>query len=130
MGHVGLTPQSIHQFGSYKARGVEPKEAQRIVDDARAIEQAGAFALVVEKVPAELGRKLTAAVGIPVIGLGAGPHCDGQILVTPDMLGMFTRFRPRFVRRYLELAKAIGEAVGRYGADVRSGSFPGGDESY
>ena len=130
MGHIGLTPQSIHQFGSYKARGVEASEAQRIVDDAKAIEQAGAFALVVEKVPAELGRRITESVQIPVIGIGAGPHCDGQILVTHDMLGMFTRFRPRFVRRYLELAKLIGEAIGEYGKDVRSGSFPNQDESY
>lgn len=130
MGHIGLTPQSIHQFGSYKARGVEASEAQRILDDAKAIEQAGAFALVVEKVPAELGRRITESVKIPVIGIGAGPHCDGQILVTHDMLGMFTRFRPRFVRRYLELAKQIGEAIGEYGKDVRSGSFPNQDESY
>lgn len=130
MGHLGLTPQSIHQFGSYKARGVEPREAQRIVDDARSLEQAGAFAVVVEKVPAELARTLQQSVAIPVIGIGAGPHCDGQILVTHDLLGMFTRFRPRFVRRYLELAEAIGGAIGKYGDDVRNGTFPGPDESY
>ena len=130
MGHLGLTPQSIHQFGSYKARGVDPQEAQRIVDDAQSLTEAGAFALVVEKVPAELARRVTQAVPIPIIGIGAGPHCDGQILVTHDMLGMFTRFRPRFVRRYLELAQSIGAAVAQYGKDVRSGAFPSADESY
>jgi 3-methyl-2-oxobutanoate hydroxymethyltransferase len=130
MGHVGLTPQSIHQFGSYKARGVDAQEAQRILDDAAALEQAGAFAIVVEKVPAQLAQRLAGALRIPVIGIGAGARCDGQILVTHDMLGMFSRFRPRFVRRYLELAETIGTAVAQYGADVRAGSFPGPDESY
>lgn len=130
MGHLGLLPQSIHQYGTYRTRGVDDAEAQRIGDDARCLEQAGAFALVLEKVPAELARAVTAAVGIPVIGIGAGPHCDGQILVTHDLLGLFTRFRPRFVRRYAELGAAISEAVGRYGQDVRSGSFPGPAESY
>jgi 3-methyl-2-oxobutanoate hydroxymethyltransferase len=130
MGHIGLTPQSIHQFGSYKARGVDHREAQRLIDDAVALEQAGAFALVVEKVPAELGRRIAESVQIPVIGIGAGPHTDGQILVTHDMLGMFTRFRPRFVRRYLELAQTIGDAVARYGTDVRNGEFPSAGESY
>ncbi|MGE3174872.1 MAG: 3-methyl-2-oxobutanoate hydroxymethyltransferase [Planctomycetota bacterium] len=130
MGHVGLTPQSIHQFGSYKARGQDAAEAQQILDDARSLEQAGAFALVVEKVPADLGRRLAEAVAIPVIGIGAGPGCDGQVLVTHDMLGMFTRFRPRFVRRYLELAQEITRAVASYTQDVRQGAFPGPDESY
>ncbi len=130
MGHLGLTPQSIHQFGSYKARGVDAVEAQRILDDAASLEQAGAFALVVEKVPAELAQRLAKRVAIPVIGIGAGPHCDGQILVTHDLLGMFTRFRPRFVRRYLELAQTIGAAIEQYGKDVRGGAFPNSDESY
>jgi len=130
MGHLGLTPQSIHQFGSYKARGTSESEAQGICNDARCLEQAGAFGLVLEKVPAELGRTVSETVSIPVIGIGAGPHCDGQILVTHDMLGMFRRFRPRFVRRYLELAAMINEAVTSYGDDVRNGNFPGADESY
>ncbi len=130
MGHVGLTPQSIHQFGSYKARGQDEAERQRILDGARSLAQAGAFALVVEKVPAELGQALAAAVEIPVIGIGAGPHVDGQILVTHDLLGLFTRFKPRFARRYLELATAIGDAVRGYCQDVRSGTFPSADESY
>jgi len=130
MGHVGLTPQSIHQFGSYRARGQDEAEHRRIVDDARALEQAGAFALVVEKVPAGLGQELASTLSIPVIGIGAGPHVDGQILVTPDLLGLFTRFRPRFVRRYAELGKTIGEAIASYCRDVQSGRFPGPDESY
>jgi 3-methyl-2-oxobutanoate hydroxymethyltransferase len=130
MGHVGLTPQSIHQFGSYKARGQDDAERQRILDGARSLAQAGAFALVVEKVPAELGQALAAAVEIPVIGIGAGPHVDGQILVTHDLLGLFTRFKPRFARRYLELATAIGDAVRGYCQDVRGGTFPSADESY
>jgi 3-methyl-2-oxobutanoate hydroxymethyltransferase len=130
MGHVGLTPQSIHQFGSYRARGQDEAEHRRIVDDARALEQAGAFALVVEKVPAALGQELAASLSIPVIGIGAGPHVDGQILVTPDLLGLFTRFRPRFVRRYAELGKTIGEAIASYCRDVQDGRFPGSEESY
>lgn len=130
MGHLGLTPQSIHQFGTYKARGQDDAEARRILDDAQCLQQAGAFALVVEKVPAELGGRLARSVDIPVIGIGAGPDTDGQILVTQDMLGMFTRFRPRFARRYLELAKEIGSAVGNYCRDVREGSFPSQSESY
>ena len=130
MGHLGLTPQSIHQFGSYRARGQDDAERQRLIDDARALEQAGAFAIVLEKVPADCGRAVTAAVGVPTIGIGAGPHTDGQILVTPDLLGLFTKFRPRFVRRYRELAKDIGEAVRSYCQDVQQGTFPGPDESY
>lgn len=130
MGHLGLTPQSIHQFGSYRARGQDGAEQQRIVDDARALEQAGVFAMVLEKVPADLGKRVAEAVAVPVIGIGAGPHVDGQILVTPDLLGLFTRFRPRFVRRYRELAKEIGDAVKEYCRDVQAGSFPGAGESY
>ncbi|HEX5052713.1 MAG TPA: 3-methyl-2-oxobutanoate hydroxymethyltransferase [Planctomycetota bacterium] len=130
MGHLGLTPQSIHQFGSYRARGQEPEEQRRILDDALALEQAGAFALVLEKVPAELGKQVAETVSMPVIGIGAGPHVDGQILVTHDLLGLFTRFRPRFARRYLELAQDIRKAVDTYCSDVRAGSFPNAGESY
>jgi 3-methyl-2-oxobutanoate hydroxymethyltransferase len=130
MGHLGLTPQSIHQFGSYRARGQDQDEQRRLVDDARALEQAGAFALVLEQVPADLGKEVTAALQIPVIGIGAGAHVDGQILVTHDLLGLFTRFRPRFARRYLELADSIDKAVADYCRDVRDGSFPDAGESY
>jgi 3-methyl-2-oxobutanoate hydroxymethyltransferase len=130
MGHLGLTPQSINQFGSYKTRGTDVKEQEQMIDDAKALEQAGAFAIVLEKVPSDLGKRMSEATSIPIIGIGAGPHTDGQILVTHDMLGMFTRFKPRFVRRYLELAKEIGGAVAGYCDDVRNGSFPNDDESY
>ena len=130
MGHLGLTPQSINQFGSYKTRGTEADEQQQLLDDALALEQAGAFAIVLEKVPADLGKRMAEATSVPIIGIGAGPHTDGQILVTHDMLGMFTRFKQRLVRRYLELATNIGSAVQSYCDDVRKGSFPNHDESY
>jgi 3-methyl-2-oxobutanoate hydroxymethyltransferase len=130
MGHLGLTPQSIHQFGSYKVRGTDDAEARGIADDAVALEQAGAFALVLEKIPALLAQQVTARLKIPTIGIGAGPHVDGQVLVTHDMLGLFTRFRPRFVRRYAELAQVIGDAVAAFGSDVRKGGFPGEGEAY
>jgi 3-methyl-2-oxobutanoate hydroxymethyltransferase len=130
LGHLGLTPQSIHRFGTYRVRGTDPEESARILADAQALEQAGACALVLEKVPAALARDVTRRLRIPTIGIGAGPHCDGQVLVTPDLLGLYTRFKPRFVRRYAELEQAVLEAAARYCADVRAGSFPGSDESY
>ena len=130
MGHLGLTPQSIHQFGSYRARGQDPAEQQQILAGAQALAAAGAFALVLEKVPASLARSVAEAVPIPVIGIGAGPDVDGQILVTHDLLGLFTRFRPRFVRRYAELGQSIGDAVRSYCQDVQRGDFPGPHESY
>lgn len=130
MGHLGLTPQSIHQFGSYRARGTDEAEQHRILDDAKALEQAGAFAIVLEKVPAALAERVTASVSVPTIGIGAGPHTDGQILVTHDLLGLFTRFRPRFVRRYKQLGAEIGDAVRAYCRDVQGGAFPSADESY
>ena len=130
MGHVGLTPQSINQFGTYKTRGTERDEQDRLVEDALALEQAGAFAIVLEKVPTELGKRMAESTSVPIIGIGSGPHTDGQILVTPDMLGMFTRFKPRFVRRYRELANDIGGAIRDYCQDVRDRAFPSQDESY
>lgn len=130
MGHLGLTPQSIHKFGSYKVRGVAPSEAEQIVKDAKALADAGIFALVLEKIPAALARTVVESVEIPVIGIGAGPWCDGQILVTPDMLGIVQRFRPRFVRRYAELGSAMENAFRQYCDDVRAGTFPSDDESY
>ncbi|MCB9877109.1 MAG: 3-methyl-2-oxobutanoate hydroxymethyltransferase [Planctomycetes bacterium] len=130
MGHLGLTPQSIHQFGTYKTRGTDAAEQDALVEDAVALADAGAFAIVLEKVPAALGKRMAEAVPVPIIGIGAGPHTDGQILVTADMLGMFTRFQPRFVRRYRELATEIGQAIGEYCKDVRDGGFPSDAESY
>ncbi len=130
MGHLGLTPQSIHQFGSYKERGATPEEADTIKRDAEALQQAGVFSIVLEKVPAALAADVTSIVDVPTIGIGAGPGCDGQILVWADMLGVTTEFRPRFVRRYAELAEVMTTAVGSYVQDVRNHSFPTQEESY
>ena len=130
MGHLGLTPQSIHKFGSYRTRGTTPAEAKQMVKDARALEDAGAFAIVLEKIPVELAREISRTISIPTIGIGAGRDCDGQILVTHDMLGLFSRFRPRFVRRYAEMASSMQEAFRKYCSDVRKRSFPSEAESY
>jgi 3-methyl-2-oxobutanoate hydroxymethyltransferase len=121
MGHVGLTPQSIHRFGGFRVQ----RDAERLLEDARALEQAGVFAIVVECVPAELARDITAAVKVPTIGIGAGTACDGQVLVTHDLLGLFEDLRPRFVKRYAELGDTIRAAVLQYCAEVRERRFPG-----
>lgn len=130
MGHLGLTPQSIHRFGTYQVRATTPEEALELRRDARALEDAGCFALVIEKVPAQLATEVARELAIPVIGIGAGGGCDGQILVTHDMLGLYTRFHPRFVRRYAELGKQLQDAVREYVRDVQSGAFPSQAESY
>jgi 3-methyl-2-oxobutanoate hydroxymethyltransferase len=130
MGHLGLTPQSIHKFGTYRTRGVDRGEAEQIERDALALQDAGAFAIVLEKIPVELARAVTKSLRIPTLGIGAGPECDGQILVSHDLLGLFTRFRPRFVRRYGELGQAMGDAFRRYTTDVKGGTFPNAAESY
>jgi 3-methyl-2-oxobutanoate hydroxymethyltransferase len=130
MGHLGLTPQSIHQFGGYQPRGATPAEAKRILHDAKALEEAGAFAIVLEKVPATLAARVTKSVSIPTIGIGAGPHCDGQVLVVSDLLGIYEDFHPRFVRRYARIAETIREAVGSYVRDVKTKKFPSTAESY
>ena len=130
MGHLGLTPQSIHKFGTYQVRATDPEEAEQVRRDARALEQAGAFAIVIEKVPAALAAEVARSVEVPVIGIGAGPQVDGQILVTHDMLGLYTRFHPRFVRRYAELADDMRGAFEHYTRDVKAGEFPSQAESY
>lgn len=130
MGHLGLTPQSIHQFGGYQPRGATTEEARRILRDARMLQEAGAFALVLEKMPAKLAGQLTAALKIPTIGIGAGPRCDGQVLVVSDMLGLYEDFKPRFVRHYASLAETIRESVKRYVDDVKGQKFPSKTESY
>lgn len=130
MGHLGLTPQKIHQFGSYKARGTDPEEAEKIYRDAHLLQEAGAFAVVLEKIPAELARKISNSLDIPIIGIGAGSHCDGQILVYSDMLGLTVDFNPRFVRRYAELNEVVTKSVAKYADDIRSGEFPNDKESY
>ena len=130
MGHIGLLPQSIHSYGGYSERGKTEEEANEILEDAKILEDAGAFALVLEKIPASLAKEISASITIPTIGIGAGVNCDGQILVTPDMLGLNTDFHPRFVRYYSSLAKEINKAVKAYIKDVKKGTFPSDKESY
>lgn len=130
MGHLGLTPQSINRFGGYKVQARTDAEVERLVADAVALEQAGAFAVVLEKIPAAAAQKVTQTLHIPTIGIGAGPHCDGQILVTHDILGLFEKFRPKFVRVYAEMGREIREACARYAEDVKMQRFPTEGESY
>jgi len=130
MGHLGLTPQSINQFGSYRARGTDDEEAERIFEDAHLLQEAGAFSIVLEKIPAELGRKISESLTIPTIGIGAGPHCDGQILVWTDMLGLTVDFNPRFVRRFANLYEIMVSSTQKYGEEIRKGKFPNDKESY
>jgi 3-methyl-2-oxobutanoate hydroxymethyltransferase len=130
MGHLGLTPQSIHNFGGYEVRGSTTPEARIIVEDAMILEQAGVFSIVLEKIPAELAKEITNKVSVPTIGIGAGNDCDGQVLVTHDMMGLFEKFRPKFVRRYAELGAEISKACKRFTNDVKEGKFPNSNESY
>ena len=129
-GHVGLQPQSVHVYGGYGARGKVAGEADRIVEDAQAVAAAGAFAMVVEGVLEPLARRITDAVPVPTIGIGASAACDGQILVCDDVLGLFGDFRPKFVKHYAELAGTIDTAIGRFAADVRARRFPGPEQVY
>jgi 3-methyl-2-oxobutanoate hydroxymethyltransferase len=130
MGHVGMTPQSVHQFGGFKVQGRTDTQRARILDDARAITEAGAYALVIEAVPHALAAEITSSVSALTIGIGAGPACDGQVMVMHDLLGLEPAWKPRFVRRYAEMGKAVGEAFAAYAADVRAGRFPSDNESY
>ena len=130
MGHLGLTPQSIYKFGTYTVRAKEKAEANKLIEDAIALEESGCFALVIEKIPAALTKKVAEKLTIPIIGIGAGPHADGQVLVMHDMLGINKEFNPRFLRRYADLHSSITKAVEGYVSDVKSGSFPNEKESY
>jgi 3-methyl-2-oxobutanoate hydroxymethyltransferase len=130
MGHLGLTPQSVNALAGYRVQGRSDEDAARIVEDAKRLEALGCFSIVLECVPAALGARITQAVGIPTIGVGAGIHCDGQVLVLQDLLGLTTGHRPKFVRTYLEGAAAVREAVDRFDADVKQGAFPAAAESY
>ena len=130
MGHLGLTPQSIYKFGTYTVRAKENAEAKKLVEDAKLLEKTGCFSIVLEKIPAKLAKKVTRSVKIPIIGIGAGPDVDGQVLVLHDMLGMTHEFNPRFLRRYLNLYKDINGAVESYVRDVKSGNFPNEEEQY
>jgi 3-methyl-2-oxobutanoate hydroxymethyltransferase len=130
MGHLGLTPQSIYKFGTYTVRAKEEAEAEKLLADAQLLEEAGCFALVLEKIPSNLAKRVAEIISIPVIGIGAGPHVDGQVLVLHDMLGMTHEFHPRFLRRYLNLYEAITGAVGQYVKDVKDRDFPNDREQY
>lgn len=130
MGHLGLTPQSIYKFGTYSVRAKEQAEAEKLKKDAKLLEEAGCFGVVLEKIPALLAKEVTEALSIPTIGIGAGKHCDGQVLVMHDMLGINTDFQPRFLRKYLHLADEVIPAVQAYVADVKNKNFPSDAESY
>jgi len=128
--HVGLTPQSVHAMGGFKVQGRSEDDAERVIEDAIAVEQAGAFCLVLEGIPTELAAEITHRLEIPTIGIGAGPTCDGQVLVANDLLGMDQSFKPKFVKRYANLEQASVDAVKAYASEVRSGAFPDADHSF
>ncbi|MEY4705826.1 MAG: 3-methyl-2-oxobutanoate hydroxymethyltransferase [Nitrospirota bacterium] len=130
MGHLGMTPQSVHRYGGYKVQGKESAHALALLNDAKALEAAGAFAIVLEAIPAELARTITEQVTIPTIGIGAGPHCDGQVLVLYDLLGLFDDFVPKFVKPYAHLKTDALQALRRYKEEVEAGKFPSDSESY
>lgn len=130
MGHLGLTPQSIYKFGTYTVRAKEDQEAEKLLEDAKMLDKIGCFALVLEKIPAQLAKKVAESVSIPVIGIGAGNGVDGQVLVIHDMLGMNNEFHPRFLRRYLNLYELMTQAIGQYVSDVKSLDFPNQNEQY
>ena len=130
MGHLGLTPQSIYKFGTYTVRAKEEQEAEKLIKDAKLLEKLGCFAIVIEKVPAELAEKVAKSVSVPIIGIGAGGGVDGQVLVIHDMLGMNNEFSPRFLRRYMNLYEEMTSAIGQYVADVKSSDFPNEKEQY
>ncbi|HPA47151.1 MAG TPA: 3-methyl-2-oxobutanoate hydroxymethyltransferase [bacterium] len=130
MGHVGLAPQSCNLIGGHKVQGKTVEDIEQLLEDAQAVEDAGAFSMVIEAVPWPVAREITSRVTIPTIGIGAGPYCDGQVLVTPDLLGLFTAFKPHFVRRFAQLGDETLKAFETYVSEVRSGGFPTLDESY
>jgi len=130
MGHIGLTPQSVHALGGYRVQGRDDKTAERLRADARALEDAGAFAIVLELLPSPLATDISKMLTIPTIGIGAGPGCDGQVLVLHDMLGLNDRFSAKFVKHYAKLADTVRDAVRRYGDDVRGGRYPGSEHSF
>lgn len=130
VGHLGLTPQAINQFGGYKVQGKTDAAKEKLIEDAKALEEAGAFAIVLEAIPEDLAKKVTEMLSIPTIGIGAGKYCDGQVLVIYDMLGMFMDFTPKFVKKYAETGKIIENAVKNYIEEVKNGQFPGKENTY
>ncbi|MHA1653048.1 MAG: 3-methyl-2-oxobutanoate hydroxymethyltransferase [Candidatus Thorarchaeota archaeon] len=130
MGHIGLTPQSIFEFGGYRVQGRTADAAERLIEQAQRLEDAGVFSIVIELVPSETARAITESVSVPTIGIGAGPHCDGQVLVLWDMLGLFEDFKPKFVKQYANIRRVIVDAVNQYAEEVRSGMFPDPEHSF
>jgi 3-methyl-2-oxobutanoate hydroxymethyltransferase len=130
MGHVGLTPQSVHAFGGFKVQGRGDLAADRVLEGALALEEAGAYAIVLEAIPPDVAARVTAELGIPTIGIGAGPACDGQVLVCTDLLGLARGHQPKFAKRFAELGDAAVSALGAYVAEVQSGAFPGPEHAY
>jgi 3-methyl-2-oxobutanoate hydroxymethyltransferase len=130
MSHIGLTPQALHRMGGYKVQGKTEEAAQRLIEDAKMLEDAGAFSLIIEAVPADLARRITEEISIPTIGIGGGPYCDGQVLVIHDVLGLFERFTPKFVKKYGNLKEAALKAINEYKDEVEKGSFPGKEHSF
>lgn len=130
MGHLGLTPQSIYKFGTYTVRAREDEEAEKLISDAKLLEESGCYAIVLEKIPSDLAKKVAEVINIPIIGIGAGPDVDGQVLVTHDMLGITQEFQPRFLRQYANLSEVMSEAVQGYIKDVKANAFPSDTESY
>ncbi len=130
MGHLGLTPQSIYKFGTYTVRAKEEKEAKQLIEDAYLLEKIGCFAIVLEKVPSKLAKKVAKEISIPIIGIGAGSHVDGQVLVLHDLVGMTKEFNPRFLRRYMNLHDEMINAISNFSDDIKSGSFPNENEQY
>jgi 3-methyl-2-oxobutanoate hydroxymethyltransferase len=130
MGHVGLTPQSVLKFGGYKVQGKKAEDAEQVLKDARVLQEAGCFAIVLEGIPWKLAQKITSEVAVPTIGIGAGPYCDGQVLVLHDVIGLFSRYAPRFVKRYAEAGELIRDAFARYVTEVKEGKFPTLEYSY
>jgi 3-methyl-2-oxobutanoate hydroxymethyltransferase len=130
MGHLGLTPQSIYKFGTYTVRAKEKKEAERLINDAKVLDELGCFGIVLEKIPASVSKKVTKAVKVPVIGIGAGSDVDGQVLVTHDLVGLSTEFNPRFLRRYIDMNNLMSDAIKKYIKDVKNLNFPNKNEQY
>jgi len=130
MAHIGFTPQSVNTIGGARVQGREAPDAERLIVEAKGLEEAGAFALVLELVPATVAERITSAIGIPTIGIGAGPDCDGQVLVLPDLLGLNDSFSPRFLKRYGRMAKDVREAVGAFASEVRGGIYPDAEHSF
>jgi 3-methyl-2-oxobutanoate hydroxymethyltransferase len=130
MGHIGLTPQAVYRMGGFKVQGKSEEAAQRLMEDAKILEDAGVFSFVIEAIPSELASRITAEVSVPTIGIGAGPDCDGQVLVLHDILGLFERFTPKFVKKYANLKAETLKAIGEYKQDVEKGEFPGKEHSF